>query len=319
VLNPAEGFIVTANQAVTGPGYRWYLSNSPDHGYRSQRIRTLLERRVEAGSRLDVAEMTRLQLDDRNPMAPVLVPYLMRQLMTSEYYADGQRLLVGWDYRQPAGSAPAAYFNAVWRNLLRLVFHDQLPESLRPQGGQRWMAVVSNLLREPDSQWWDDAETEGVVEDRDMILARAMRDARDELTRRVAVSPKKWAWGRLHRLELENESLGQSGIGVVEALFNRGPFEVGGGSASVEAANWDASQGYVVTSAPSMRMVVDLDDLERSRWVNLTGASGHAFSGNYRDQTPLWAAGKTLPWRFERDAVVSAAENRLVLEPTEGG
>ena len=103
--------------------------------------------------------MTAMQLNTRNPIAPILVPYLMRQLMTSEYYADGQRLLLDWDFDQPAGSAAAAYFNVVWRNLLRLTFHDQLPESLWPDGGERWVAVVSNLLRKPNDQWWDDAGT----------------------------------------------------------------------------------------------------------------------------------------------------------------
>ncbi|MCW2837298.1 MAG: penicillin acylase family protein, partial [Marmoricola sp.] len=315
VLNPPAGFIVTANQAVTGPGYRYHLSDSPDHGYRSQRIRTVLESRFKDGSRVDVEDMTRLQLDSRSPMGPVLVPYLMRQLLTSSYYSDGQRLLLDWDFTQPADSAAAAYFNVVWSNVLRLTFHDQLPQTLWPDGEERWMAVVSNLLRQPNSQWWDDASTEGVVEDRDMILSQAMIDARDDLTRTVALSPERWQWGRLHRLELENQSLGKSGIGIVEAIFNRGPFEVGGGSAAVDATNWDATQGYAVTSAPSMRMVVDLDDLDRSRWINLTGASGHAASGHYRDQTPLWVKGDTLPWTFGRDAVRKAGEDRLVLEP----
>jgi penicillin amidase len=315
VFNPPAGFIVTANQAVTGPGYRYHISDSPDHGYRSQRIRTVLESRFQDGSRVDVDDMTRLQLDSRTPMGPVLVPYLMRQLLTSSYYSDGQRLLLDWDFTQSADSAAAAYFNVVWSNVLRLTFHDQLPQSLWPDGGERWMAVVSNLLRQPNSQWWDDASTEGVVEDRDMILSQAMLDARDDLTRKVALSPERWQWGRLHRLELENQSLGKSGIGIVEAIFNRGPFEVGGGSAAVDATNWDATQGYAVTSAPSMRMVVDLDDLDRSRWINLTGASGHAASGHYRDQTPLWVKGDTLPWTFGRDAVRKAGQDRLVLEP----
>jgi penicillin amidase len=315
VLNPAEGFIVAANQAVTGPDLKWYLTDSPDNGYRSQRIRNLLTRQFDDGGRLDVADMARMQQDDRNPVAPVLVPYLMRQLMTSPYYADGQRLLLDWNFGQPSDSAPAAYFNVVWSNLLRLTFHDQLPQRLWPDGGERWMAVVSNLLRQPDNQWWDDAETEDVVEDRDTILSEAMRDARDELTRKVALSPNQWAWGRLHQLDLENQSLGKTGIGVVEAIFNRGGFRVGGGSASVDATNWDASKGYTVTSAPSMRMVVDLDDLERSRWVNLTGASGHVASGHYRDQTPLWAKGASMPWAFGRAAVRKASEDRLLLEP----
>jgi len=284
-LNPAEGFIAAANQAVTGPGYRFYLTDSPDQGYRSQRIRTLLASELSEGSNVDVRDMTRMQMDDRNPIAPVLMPYLMRQLMTTKYYADGQRLLLDWDFTQPAGSAAAAYFNVVWSNVLRLTFHDQLPKQLWPDGSDRWMAVLSNLLRKPDNQWWDEAETEGVVEDRDVILSEALRAARDELTRKVALSPNRWTWGRLHHLDLENQSLGRSGFGAVEAIFNRGPFKVGGGSSSVDATSWEADAGYTVTAAPSMRMVVDLDDLERSRWVSLTGESGHAASGedNWRN------------------------------------
>ncbi len=75
--------------------------------------------------------------------------------------------------------------------------------------------------------------------------------------------------------------------------------------------------GYAVISAPSMRMVVDLDDLDRSRWINLTGASGHVASGHYRDQTGLWVDGRTLPWSFGRDAVEKTTEDRLVLEPAD--
>ena len=66
---------------------------------------------------------------------------------------------------------------------------------------------------------------------------------------------------------------------------HRGPYQLGGGTSIVDATSWDASEGYAVTSTPSMRMVVDLSDFDKSRWVNLTGVSGHAFSANYTDQT----------------------------------
>jgi penicillin amidase len=315
VTNPPEGFIVTANQPVTGPDFPIDLTPDPDHGYRSQRIRTLLQDRLRDGGKLDVADMTRIQLDTRNPVAPVLVPYLLRTLIPSGYYADGQRLLSGWDFTQPPDSAAAAYFNVVWKNLLALTFHDQLPESLWPDGGQRWLAVVSNLLRQPESQWWDDARTDGVIEDRDMVIAQAMRAARDELTNRLSVNPDRWQWGRLHHMELRSETFGQSGVGLVQEIFNRGPFEVGGGDSIVDATSWDAAKGYEVTTTPSMRMVIDLDDLDRSRWINLTGASGHPTSPHYRDQTDLWVDGKTLPWLSSRAAVRKAAEATLVLEP----
>jgi penicillin amidase len=116
-------------------------------------------------------------------------------------------------------------------------------------------------------------------------------------------------------MNLENRTLGTSGIGVVEALFNRGGYEIGGAGSIVNATTWEAPEGYGVTASPSMRMVVSLGDLDESRWVNLTGVSGHAFNGHYTDQTELFAEGRTLAWPFSDEAVDEAAEDRLTLTP----
>ena len=70
-----------------------------------------------------------------------------------------------------------------------------------------------------------------------------------------------------------------------------------------------------MTAAPSMRMVVSLADLDASRWVNLTGASGHAFDSHYVDQTDLWVDGRTLPWPFSRKQVEAAGHDMLTLAP----
>jgi penicillin amidase len=64
-----------------------------------------------------------------------------------------------------------------------------------------------------------------------------------------------------------------------------------------------------------MRMVVDLSDLDQSRWINLTGASGHAFQANYWDQAPLWADGRTTPMFNTEAAARPAAANTLTLTP----
>ncbi len=129
----------------------------------------------------------------------------------------------------------------------------------------------------------------------------------------MAREPSSWKWGRLHKLTLTNQTLGKSGIGVVDKLFNRGPYELGGGSSVVNATAWDASEGYEVTATPSMRMVVDLSDFDKSRWINLTGVSGHAFMSNYTDQTELWVRGETLPWAFTRGAVEATRQHTLTI------
>ena len=41
-LDPAAGFIVTANNAVAGPDYRFHLTDDWDRGYRAARLVNLL-------------------------------------------------------------------------------------------------------------------------------------------------------------------------------------------------------------------------------------------------------------------------------------
>src|SRR3954452_6000236 len=312
VLDPKDGFVATANQAVISKEYPYYLGDSWAYGYRSQRIVDLLKRK----GKLSPEDMSKVQLDTRNDFAPTMVPYLLRVLMPSGYLAAGQRLLQRWNYTQPPYSAAAAYFNAVWRNTLALTFHDQLQEQIWPNGGDRWFVVTRHLLAQPDSPWWDDVRTPR-VEGRDEILAQAMADARNELVRQQARRVVDWTWGHQHRMNLENQTVGQSGVGVVRWLFNRGGYQVGGGGEIVDATSWDASSGsYDVTAAPSMRMVVSLADLDDSTWVNLTGASGHAFDSHYTDQTKLWVQGRTSSWPFSRRAVDAATKDTLTLVPS---
>jgi penicillin amidase len=59
----------------------------------------------------------------------VLVPFLARVDVPAEV-AEVRALLTGWTFEQDAASAPAAYFNAVWRHLLVLTFNDELKEEL---------------------------------------------------------------------------------------------------------------------------------------------------------------------------------------------
>lgn len=314
VLDPDSGIIATANQAVIDPvRYEPHLTADWDRGYRSSRIGALLR----ADDQLSVARMAAIQLDDRSAIGEALTPYLLDIDLPAGYYADGQRLLRSWNYRQDADSAAAAYFNAVWREVLDRTFADELPGALAPDGSDRWFAVVSTILSTARDPWWDDVTTEGTVETRDDVLHDAMKAARDELTARQSPNADEWTWGALHRLELRSSTLGESGIGLVERLFNRGDWKVGGGGSLVNATGWDAREGYDVTTAPSMRMIVPMDDLDAARWISLTGVSGHAFHDHYTDQTDLWAAGETLPWVFSVGAVEAAGEDTLTLLPTD--
>ncbi|MCB7136979.1 penicillin acylase family protein [Cellulosimicrobium marinum] len=317
VVDPAEGFVVAANQAVLPAGVEPFLTTDWDYGYRAQRIRQLLQDEIAAGREIDVDTMNEIQVDDRSPYAEVLVPILLDQEIDDDFAAQGQELLADWDYRTDTDSAAAAYFAAVWRNLLELTFWDDLPESARPNGGSRWLAVVQGLVDNPTDAFWDDRETVSVVETRDEVLTQALVSARLDLTVEQSKEPDDWRWGNLHVLALQHPVLGGESIPApVRDYVNPDPVGMPGGSSIVNATAWDAASGsFEVTAGPSMRMVVDLDDLDRSTWVTVTGTSGHPASRHYDDQLATWARGETFAWPFGVQAVADAAEDELTLVP----
>ena len=316
--NPEDGIIVAANQAVAR-GSTPFLTSEWDKGYRSTRILALLQSTLEDGL-LSADDMSRIQLDDTSSFALAVVPYLTDIDLDGSFYTEPQGLLRDWDGTAPAEgdqSAAAAYFYAVYDNLLEAVFDDELPPDLGATGNSRSMQIMEQLLATPDSVWWDDQRTPGVIESRDEVLRAALVDARLDLTSQLSKDPDDWAWGELHRAVLEHEALGGESVpSLVRDLVNRGPLPVSGSSAMVNAMNWDASTGsFDVSSGPSMRMVVDLAEFDASTWVNQTGQSGHPFNPHYDDQTEAWLTGETYPWAYSRDAVEAAGEQTLTLVP----
>jgi penicillin amidase len=351
--NPDRGYIVTANQAVIDPDkYPYTLTKDWGYGTRSQRITDLIQSKIKDGGKISTDDMRQMQLDNSSEIARLLVPTLLKIDTKNKDVREAQKLLEGWDYTQDTDSAAAAYFNAVWRNILKLAFGNKLPKELRvkgqclwvkpvnttgpadeaedvrecgerdpdlaqPDGGDRWFEVVRKLMDQPDSDWWKTpkAGTRPAAVNRDQLFRRAMIDARWELTAKLGKDIDSWTWGRLHRLFLKNQTLGTEGPGFVQYALNRGPWELSGGEATVNATGWNAAGGYGVVWVPSMRMVVNLGDLDKSRWINLSGASGHAYSAHYVDQTDKWAEGELLPWSFSDRAVEDGTTDKLVLKP----
>jgi len=311
VLNPPSGFIVAANQQVIGAQYPYPLGSTYSYGWRSQEI---VDRLREAPPlTMDSAEQ--FFYDDTIRFAADLVPILLKIKVADPWVVEGQRTLVGWDYSASKDSAAAAYFNVVCHNILKFTFRDELPQELWPAGGDRWYAVLTMLMKQTQNPWWDDVTTKDKIETRDDILLAAMINARKEITSLMARDTDQWQWGKLHKVRLQNPTLGSSGIKPVEDLFNRGDYQVGGGPAVVNAMAYDDRSGYAVTDGPTMRMLIDLGDLDASRWVNQSGVSGHAFNRHYDDQTELWANQQLWPFVSTRGAVEARTETRQELLP----
>jgi penicillin amidase len=313
-FNPPEGFIATANNQIPPADYPYLITTDWDYGYRAQRIVDLLR---SAPGKINIEYIQGMQADNLDPIAEILVPVLVEtgKKANSTEAAKASEILEKWDFKAGADSPGAAIFEATWNHLLQNTFNDDLPLRYRPEGGDRWMEIMRRIVSDPGSAWWDDQSTTSQVETRDQIFERSFSDAVTELGKKYGNDPAKWSWGSLHSVTFRNGTLGESGIGMIEDLFNRGPFPTGGSKAIINATGWDIGETYEVDWLPSMRMIVDMGNLNNSLAIHTTGQSGHAYHPNYIDMAKLWADVKYAPMAWNEQDIIKNAIGHLILEP----
>ncbi|MGZ6329191.1 MAG: penicillin acylase family protein [Candidatus Limnocylindrales bacterium] len=347
LLDPPGGIIVTANNAVVDDRYPYFLGREWDPGYRAQRILALLDQ----GGPVTLDESAAAALDTKIGLAADIVPALGSPAPATD---DGRTVLArirAWSDGTAPGSAYAcgleatagaqgcAAFSAFLYELGRTVFDPRLGGGTAKDdiarlylgSGQSAMALVA-FLTDPASRWWDDPGTAAVetMEERvALALDRSGQDLRSALG-----DPADWTWDRLHTLRLEEQTLGTSGIGPLEWIFDRGPYAVGGNVFAPDQQAWDPSSAYAdpyaddpsasggafgdvfrVRLGPSYRLDLDLGSFDTARIIIPTGQSGIPFDGHYDDLIQPYLAGKSVPLPFSTAAVDAAADQTLTLQP----
>jgi penicillin amidase len=320
-FNPAQGYVATANNAVVGPDYKYFISLDWDRGWRARRIVDL----IEAKDKLSPADIAAIQGDSLNLSAEQIVPYLDAINVTG----DAQKVLEaikGWDFVEQRDSIGAGAYEVFWLNLLRNTLDDELGDLARQyvNGGDLNRQVMIALLARPDSPWWDNTTTPA-KESRDDILQKSLTDAAAMLTAELGSNPSDWRWGKLHTATFSSQALGSSPVGFI---FNRGPFEVDGGTAAVNNTGTGSNFGkaydnppgklnqiFAERTVPSLRQIVDLSDLNASQFIHTTGQSGLPTSPHYDDFIDRWRSIQYLPMWFDQKDIKANAEGILTLTP----
>jgi penicillin amidase len=312
-FNPSQGFIATANNAVVGSDYPYLIAKNWDYGFRAQRIVDMI---TQAAGPIDIKYLQQMQGDDYDANAATLVPILTQLNFQAgtPYQAVALDLFKNWDFQNRMDSAPAALFAVFWKNLLSDTFDNKLPKDYWADGSDSWFEVMRNLVKQPNSPWWDDPSTPQ-KETRDDVFRQAFSSAVSEIEKALGSYQSRWSWGGLHTATFHNQSLGESGIPPIEMLFNRGPYPVSGGSSIINATAWDATNPYGVVSLPSMRMIVDLSNLQNSLTIHTTGESGHAYNPHYDDMVNLWRNIQYLPMSWDEAQIKQAPGGHLRLLP----
>jgi penicillin amidase len=243
------------------------------------------------------------------------MPYLQALNLQRSEVTQARDRLLAWDGQQDMDSAEAAYFEAFHIHLVPAIFEDELGDMAPQADGSTSRKQVEQLLPNAGNHWWDNVYTPQ-TETRDDILILALNDAFDFMEARMG-DYDRWRWGALHTATFRNDTLGNSGISLIESIFNRGAYETAGTNIAINATGYSGADEapFDVDWIPSQRMIVDMSNLDHSLTINTTGQSGHPYNQHYNDQIDRWRLIEYAPMHWDRQQLESTAEGILTLRP----
>jgi penicillin amidase len=285
-------------------------------GYRQGRI-------VEALSARDdwrLQDVGALQLDQFSLLWRELRDTLLATPVETAAAQQALALLNGWDGVVGAHSPAASIFELWIAEMARRLLVAKAPRTAewaaregplhlvaRPAISLRRLGHLARLIREQPPGWFESS------------WAREMADALSAavgiLREQRGANPERWSWGDLRPLLLRHAVGGHK---LLAPVYNLGPFPWGGDACTVAQASVDlACPTIPAFGVATLRMVVDVGEWERSRFVLPSGQSGNPLSPHYADQHDLWRRGEGIPIAWSAERVAAAARTTLRLMPVE--
>ncbi len=268
VLNPARGFVSSANQTPVHPkDYPYYLGSSFAGYERSARI----NQRLSAMTQATPDSFRRLQTDTYSFVPQNVLPTLLQLIQQESLNAKEKtayQTLSRWNYFYDADQTAPYLFEQWWQAFATAVWADEFPaDTFKAPGPDR---LVQLLLHEPNARWFDDVTTpqKETVTD---VAATTFKKVVENLPAAAA----QLRWGKAKK----------SAIRHLAQLPGFGQeLNTGGSANSINALN--GSHG------PSWRMVVQLGPQVQAWGVFPGGQSGNPGSRFYDNLLDDWQAGK---------------------------
>lgn len=296
----ARGFVATANQRVTAPGYAHFLTQDWSLPYRHQRIEQLLS----ASDRHDAANMAAIQNDVQSLATQALLPALRKAQSGHVLAAQVLQLMARFDGHMDK-SRPEPLIFSVWVDeLTRGIVIPRIGEQrfAMAYGKRDFRAGLEGILARNDVWWCAPKSCAQQVGD---ALTRTL----DKLQAAYGPDPQRWRWGDAHPALSAHRPF--AGVAALAPVFNVSVAS-SGDSYTVNVGQYNPNPlpadargplagRFVNRHAPSLRAIYDLGDLESSRFIYQTGQSGLALSGRYADMRDEWASGRYRPLQMQPD------------------
>jgi penicillin G amidase len=180
-LNPARGWIATANNNIHPPGFRnplFYTGRPPYRRY--ERLAHLLGEAGKAGKKLTVEDLRLMLRDSYKTEAQELKPWFQGWTASASETERARTLVAGWDNQMLKGSAAAAVYQT-WRDAVDL-------EAIRRAAG----------------------------DERRRLVEAGLDAAVKTLSSSQGADAASWRWGRIHASVFKHPLLSAFDLPTVE-------------------------------------------------------------------------------------------------------
>jgi len=314
-FDPAGGRIVTANNQIVSADYSPAMYGEWSNGWRAARIEHLLHQH----DRHDASTFAAIHGDQCN-LAGIEAVALAGRIPDGDALSNQARALFSaWDGQLTVDSIAATVGVqfleelklAAFAPVRALMAENYGMGAFVGQPGRDYMnrALPRLLLaaRNNDLSWFRDGRTW------DDVIAQAWQSAMSTIRKRLGDNPARWQYGSWHQVHFKHP-LGA--IPLVGRLFNRGAHPLGGNRDTVNMGDISTSVTGVTTyTTPSIRLICDTADWERSKSMHPGGQSGHPLSAHYSDFIKPWLNVEYHPMPWHRRRVEEVCSDTLVLTP----
>lgn len=298
IVNPENGFIVTANSRPQG--VREDIRGDWQSDDRLQTITKALRER----DLWNVEDVKTLQTDNFNLQTKVILEKLLDKLtltpQESSRYAKELDLLKNWNLHSEIGSLEASIFHQWNReNMELLVAKWSKEEKDRYLSLPYSWVFYEQVMVNEASDWWKE------------------RPQSDLITEGFRLAMSRWQqvpeWGSLHTVEYPHP-LGR--LKPLNKIVNLGPYPIPGAWNEVNNnKHHGLSDNFKVVAGPSTRRVIDFAIPQTSFGINPIGISGHMMSPFYKDQVQMFLDGKYRAQLMDEADIQKAKTHELILRP----
>ena len=311
LVNPSEGFIVTANQNP----FRHHPYEVAGYYNADFRYDEITKHLASKDSDWSVDDMKLIQLRTENNSYKKILASLLPLIESEELKKDMMQeavftLLKNWDFQHSIESQGASIFHEFIGLLIEKVFGERVPDTflLALKKSNFVHEAIVRIFTNEESVWWknkagDDKRQEWVLEAWNKMI--------ENLRKSLGEKPMQWKWGRVHTVT-HKHLLGQSKL--LAWLVDIGPLSAEGSTEVINNFSFTLGSGlHEVNFGPSTRRVIDFSNPGETWGINPTGQSGYFMNSHYKDQVSLYHQGEYRLQILDKKALKEA--KRLLLVP----